>query len=46
VIGAIPYDEALIQADMSGKAPFDLGGDAVLAIRRIGDAIMASADSD
>jgi len=46
VIGAIPYDDALIRADMSGRAPFDLGGDAVSAIRRISDAIMASADSD
>ena len=46
VIGAIPYDVALIQADMSGRAPFDLGGDAVLAIKRLRDAIMASGDSD
>ena len=46
VIGTIPYDEALIRADMSGRAPFDLGGDAVLAIRAIRDAIMTSDDSD
>jgi len=46
VIGAIPYDEALIWADMGGRAPFGIGGDAVLAIRKIKDAIMVSEDSD
>ena len=42
VIGEIPYSDALIQADMAGHAPFDAGGDVVLAIERIRDAIMAS----
>lgn len=42
VIGSIPYDENLIQADMSGQAPFDAGGDAVLAIEKIKDVIVAS----
>lgn len=41
VIGEIPYDTALIHADMAGQAPFDAGGDAVLAIEGIKDAIMA-----
>jgi CO dehydrogenase maturation factor len=41
VIGVVPYDERLVQADMSGQAPFDVGGDAVSAIRGIKDAIMA-----
>ncbi len=41
VIGEIPYDTALIQADMDRQAPFDVGGDAVLAIEGIKDAIMA-----
>ena len=41
VIGEIPYSDSLIQADMAGHAPFDAGGDVVLAIERIRDAIMA-----
>lgn len=39
VIGTVPYDENLIQADINRQAPFDNGGDAVLAIERIKDAI-------
>ncbi len=42
LIGAIPYDERLIQADMSGQAPFDVGGDAVAAIERMKDAIVST----
>jgi len=42
VIGTVPYDENLIQADINKQAPFDNGGDAVLAIERIKDAIMSS----
>jgi CO dehydrogenase maturation factor len=41
VIGEIPYSDSLIQADMAGHAPFDAGGDVVLAIERIRDTIMA-----
>ncbi len=37
VIGAIPYDDNLIQADINEQAPFDVGGHAVLAIKRIKD---------
>jgi len=40
VIGAIPYDENLIQADINGQAPFVAGSDAVLAIERIKDGII------
>ncbi|NQT10978.1 MAG: AAA family ATPase [Desulfobacteraceae bacterium] len=42
VIGAIPYDDNLIQADINEQAPFDVGGDAVPAIKRIKDAILSS----
>ncbi len=35
VIGIIPYDTALIQADMDNAAPVDRGGDAVEAIKNI-----------
>lgn len=42
VIGTIPYDDNLIRADINKQAPFDVGGDAVLAIEKIKDAIMAS----
>ena len=42
VIGTVPYDENLIQADINKQAPFDDGGDAVLAIEKIKDAIMSS----
>ena len=35
VIGVIPYDTALIQADMEGIAPIDKGGAAVEAIKEI-----------
>jgi CO dehydrogenase maturation factor len=42
VIGAIPYDNNLIQADINEQSPFDVGGDAVSAIKRIKDAIIAS----
>ncbi len=33
VIGVIPYDTALVQADMDNVAPVDRGGDAVEAIK-------------
>jgi len=42
VVGTVPYDENLIQADINNRAPFDDGGDAVMAIERIKDAILAS----
>lgn len=40
VMGAIPYDDNLIQADINEQAPFDVGGDAVPAIERIKDALI------
>ena len=39
VLGSIPYDENLINADMSGAAPLDVGGNAVEAMRLIKDRI-------
>jgi CO dehydrogenase maturation factor len=35
VIGTIPYDRNLIEADLSGKAPVDVGGPAVEEIKKI-----------
>jgi len=35
VLGTIPYDRNLIQADLEGKAPIDVGGPAVEAIKEI-----------
>ena len=35
VIGTIPYDKKLIEADMAGKAPIDVGGPAVEEIKKI-----------
>jgi CO dehydrogenase maturation factor len=35
VLGTIPYDRRLIEADLNGKAPIDVGGPAVEAIKRI-----------
>ncbi len=43
VIGTIPYDAGLVQADINGKAPFDAGCDAVSAIGRVKDAIACGA---
>ncbi|OPY49420.1 MAG: protochlorophyllide reductase iron-sulfur ATP-binding protein [Methanosaeta sp. PtaU1.Bin060] len=35
VIGVIPYDKNLIEADLSGKAPVDVGGPAVEEMKKI-----------
>jgi CO dehydrogenase maturation factor len=35
VLGTIPYDKNLIQADLAGQAPIDVGGPAVEAIKSI-----------
>jgi CO dehydrogenase maturation factor len=35
VIGVIPFDSALVQADMDNIAPVDTGGPAILAIKKI-----------
>ena len=35
VIGTIPYDRNLVEADLAGKAPIDYGGPAVEAIKEI-----------
>jgi len=37
VIGTIPYDRCLVEADLTGKAPIDVGGPAVEAIKKIKD---------
>ena len=39
VLGVIPYEQALITADMEGKAPLDIGGEAVEEIKRIRERI-------
>jgi len=39
VLGIIPYDTALVQADMENMAPIDKGGPAVEAIKNIWDQI-------
>ncbi|HEX59546.1 MAG TPA: hypothetical protein ENF26_05315 [Methanomicrobia archaeon] len=41
VIGVIPYDETLIRADMEGKAPIDVGGEAVERIYEIKEKIFS-----
>jgi len=35
VLGTIPYDRNLVEADLSGKAPIDVGGPAVESIVKI-----------
>jgi CO dehydrogenase maturation factor len=35
VIGSIPFDKSLIEADLAGKAPIDVGGPAVEEIKKI-----------
>jgi CO dehydrogenase maturation factor len=35
VLGTIPYDKSLIEADLSARAPIDVGGPAVEAINKI-----------
>ncbi|MFZ2070934.1 MAG: AAA family ATPase [Halobacteriota archaeon] len=40
LLGAIPYDPALIKADMVNKAPLDAGGVAVERIKEIKDRIL------
>ena len=39
VVGVIPYDTALVRADMENVAPIDFGGDAVEAIKNIREKI-------
>ena len=39
VVGEIPYDAALVQADMENIAPIDMGGKAVEAIKKIWDKV-------
>lgn len=40
VLGTIPFDRNLIEADLQGKAPIDVGGPAVEAIKRIKDRLV------
>lgn len=39
VLGVIPYDAALVQADLENVAPIDKGGDAIEAIKNIRDRV-------
>jgi CO dehydrogenase maturation factor len=41
VLGIIPYEQTLIRADIEGKAPLDVGGDAVEHIKLIKDKILS-----
>ncbi|MCW3140163.1 MAG: AAA family ATPase [Methanophagales archaeon] len=45
LLGVIPYDRALIEADMEGKAPVDKGGAAIEQIKEIKDRIIKSLSS-
>jgi CO dehydrogenase maturation factor len=39
-IGSIPYDPLLVEADINGLAPLDVGGKAVESIKKIKDRIL------
>ncbi len=41
LLGAIPYEQALITADIEAKAPLDVGGEAVEHIKAIKDKILS-----
>lgn len=41
VLGTVPYDSALVSADLEGKAPVDVGGAALDAMIRIKDRLAA-----
>ena len=43
LLGLIPYDPTLIRADLEGKAPLDVGGEAVEHIKAIKDKIVSLA---
>jgi len=45
VIGVIPYDKTLMEADMESKAPIDVGGKAVMHIKEIKNKIQNSMKS-
>lgn len=45
LLGVIPYDRALIEADMEGEAPVDKGGAAIEQIKEIKDRIIKSLSS-
>ena len=40
LLGVIPYEQALIKADMESKAPLDIGGEVVERIKRIKEKIL------
>jgi CO dehydrogenase maturation factor len=42
LLGVVPYDPALIKADMEGKAPLDVGGEAVERIKEIKEKIFSA----
>ncbi|MEM2097656.1 AAA family ATPase [Methanothrix sp.] len=45
VLGTIPFDRNLIEADLTGKAPVDVGGPAVEAIKRIKEELVRRFES-
>ncbi len=46
VLGTIPYDRNLIEADLAGKAPIDVGGPAVEAIKAIKERLEETFEGD
>lgn len=44
VLGTIPFDRNLIEADLSGRAPIEVGGPAVEAIKAIKDRLVEELD--
>jgi CO dehydrogenase maturation factor len=46
VLGTIPYDRNLIEADLAGKAPIDVGGPAVEAIKAIKERLEETFERD
>ena len=46
VIGTIPYDPKLIEADLAGKAPIDIGGPAVESIKKIKEKLQQMFEKD
>jgi CO dehydrogenase maturation factor len=40
ILGTIPFDRNLIEADLQGKAPIDVGGPAVEAIKKIKESLL------
>ena len=43
VLGEIPFDQQLMQADLEKRAPIEIGGEAVNAIIKIKEKLMETA---